>query len=274
MDQDDKNKQAEPEDLFQRLIDEAPDAQEEPAAQAEVVPTGVSLPASNPNQPTMSSLQIAEITGKPHNDVLKDIRRILEEAEIDAGKFSHVYSGGNGQARPCYILPRRECDLVVSGYSVKYRLAIIDRWQELEAKQAQPYPSKILNDAAAMRGLLLGYTEQVISLQSTVSELQPKADSLERIARAEGEMCISNAAKVLQVPPRKFFKWLKQNNWIFRRGKEWLPYQAREAQGVLDCKITTVYRGDGSERTCYQTLVTSKGIARLAEIFERKGFEV
>ncbi len=71
---------------------------------------------------TMSSLDIAELTGKDHADVLKDIRRVLEEDGTDAGRFSGVYLGGNGQERPCYHLPRFECDLVVSGYSVKYRI--------------------------------------------------------------------------------------------------------------------------------------------------------
>ena len=83
----------------------------------------------------MSSLEIAELTGKPHNDVLKDIRRILAEVEIDQGIFSQVYRAGNGQNQPCFNLPRRECDLIIAGYSAKYRLKIIDRWQELETKQ-------------------------------------------------------------------------------------------------------------------------------------------
>ena len=83
----------------------------------------------------MSSLEIAKLTGKTHNNVLKDIRRILDEAEIDAVRFDSVYLGGNGQERACYSLPRLECDLVVSGYSAKYRMAIIKRWQEQKASK-------------------------------------------------------------------------------------------------------------------------------------------
>ena len=49
---------------------------------------------------TMSSLEIAELTNKPHNDVLKDIRRIFAEVEIDQGLFSQVYRAGNGQMQP------------------------------------------------------------------------------------------------------------------------------------------------------------------------------
>jgi len=82
---------------------------------------------------TMSSLEIAKLTGKRHSDVLIDIRRILEEVEIRTTDFSAVYLSEQNKELPCFNLPRRECDLVISGYSVKYRLAIIDRWHELEA---------------------------------------------------------------------------------------------------------------------------------------------
>ena len=80
-------------------------------------------------------LEIAKLTGKDHYNVMKDIRRILDEAEIDAVRFDSVYLGGNGQERACYSLPRLECDLVVSGYSAKYRMAIIKRWQEQKASK-------------------------------------------------------------------------------------------------------------------------------------------
>lgn len=246
-------------DDFQRLIDAAPDES----------PSEVTIPPTFGGCPTMSSLQIAEITGKNHADILRDIRNTLEQAEIDESKFASVYSGGNGQARPCYILPRRECDLVVSGYSVKYRLAIIDRWQELEAKQSSRDPMEILSDPASMRALLLGYSDKVLALQTTVSELTPMAEALAKISRSEGNRCISTAAKALQMRPSELFQWLSANNWIYRRGKEWMPYGAREAQGVLYCKIATFSRTDGTERICYQTLVTPKGLCKLAEILSQ-----
>lgn len=88
--------------------------------------------------PTMSSLEIAELTGKRHSDVMIDIRRILEEAEIDSTEFSAQYKDTSGKSNPCYHLPRFECDLVITGYSVKYRAAIIKRWHELEVQVRLP----------------------------------------------------------------------------------------------------------------------------------------
>ena len=65
---------------------------------------------------TMTSLQIAEITGKPHNDVLKAIRA-MEPAwvKVNGGNFSHVeYKDAKGEMHPMYALTKNEC-LYVGG---------------------------------------------------------------------------------------------------------------------------------------------------------------
>ena len=89
---------------------------------------------------TMSSLDIADLTGKKHGHVKRDIENTLQEAGIDASKFGCIYKDAKNREQTYYELPRRECDLVVSGYSVPYRLAIIDRWYELESKNGLQLP--------------------------------------------------------------------------------------------------------------------------------------
>ncbi|CAO4150224.1 Rha family transcriptional regulator [Methylorubrum thiocyanatum] len=99
-------------------------------------------------QPTMSSLEIAERTGKEHFNVMRDARNMLEalglsRAEI-AFRFEGYYVASNGKQNPCFNLPKRECLILVSGYSVELRAAIIDRWQELEQAQAPRIPTQTL----------------------------------------------------------------------------------------------------------------------------------
>ena len=84
---------------------------------------------------TMSSLEISKLTTKAHDKVVKDIIRILAEVNIDSTVFRDTYLDSYSRERICYNLPKRECDLVVSGYSAKYRLTIIDRWQQLEQER-------------------------------------------------------------------------------------------------------------------------------------------
>ena len=60
---------------------------------------------------------------------MADIKRILAEVEIDSLVFQSIYKDSMKRQKPLFNLQRRECELVIAGYSAKYRLAIIDRWQ-------------------------------------------------------------------------------------------------------------------------------------------------
>ena len=88
--------------------------------------------------PTISSQEIAALTGKRHDNVVADIKKTLGEAGITALNFQASYKDASGKKNICYQLPRFECDLVVSGYSFPYRAMIIRRWHELEAEKAKP----------------------------------------------------------------------------------------------------------------------------------------
>ena len=98
----------------------------------------IALLATQSPELTMSSLEIAALTGKEHRNVLRDIRTMLEELEITALSFERSYKDSTGRSLPCFNLPKRECMILVSGYSIKLRAAIIDRWQELEDAQRAP----------------------------------------------------------------------------------------------------------------------------------------
>ena len=87
----------------------------------------------------MSSLEIAQRTGKRHDNVLADIKKMLEELYPEGGalKFQGSYLTEQNKPQPCFNLPKRECIILASGYSVNLRASIIDRWQELEDAEAQ-----------------------------------------------------------------------------------------------------------------------------------------
>lgn len=80
----------------------------------------------------MSSREIAELTGKRHDHVMRDIKVMLDDLGINGPKFGGVYRDAKGEQRPCFNLPKRETMVLVSGYPVVLRARIIDRWMELE----------------------------------------------------------------------------------------------------------------------------------------------
>ena len=79
----------------------------------------------------MSTREIAELTGKRHDHVMRDIKVMLDDLGINGPKFGGVYIDAKGETRPCFFLPKRETMILVSGYSVALRARIVDRWMEL-----------------------------------------------------------------------------------------------------------------------------------------------
>ncbi len=105
----------------------------------------VTVDVNNLDEVGITSLQIAEETGKDHGNVLKDIRRMLEGLEIDAVRFNSIYKDAYNRDKPMFVLPRREAMILASGYNVKLRAAIIDKLDELEKMKAPALPMNYLD---------------------------------------------------------------------------------------------------------------------------------
>lgn len=232
----------------------------------------IPLPGSEPL--TMSSREIAELVEKRHDHVMRDIKKMLEELGEPSPKFggtSTVQQPNGGEREvPCFHLPKDLTLTLVAGYNVVLRKRIIDRWLELESAERAAPPQINLNDPAQLRSLLLTYSEKQEALERRVAELLPSEQALNRLAKADGSLCITDAAKALQMRPKDLFNWLRENGWIYKRpGSAYhLGYHSKIAAGLLEHKITTVHRSDGSEKVTEQVRITPKGLAKLAQIIK------
>lgn len=220
---------------------------------------------------TMSSREIAELCEKRHDHVMRDIRDMLVQLHGKEGipRFGNTYlNAQNGQIYPSFALPKRETLLLVSGYRLDIRAKIIDRWQQLEA-DATIDIAVALSNPANLRKLLLDNVEKVLALQGEVEEMRPQVQALERIAISEGSLCITDAAKTLQVQPKALFRFLDAYSWTYARQGDGtrIAYQAKLQSGLLEHKTMVVTRSDGFEKTTTQVRVTPKGLTRLAKEF-------
>lgn len=215
----------------------------------------------------MSTREIAQLTGKSHDNVLRDARRLAAEGVLKSEETPYTHPQ-NGQSYPEFLLSQRDTLVLVSGYNAQLRARTIDRWQELEARvlgQVQ-IPQTF---AEALR-LAADQAEQNLQLQQVIQKQVPKVAAIQRLAAACGAICITDAAKQLQVAPSKLFDLLEQNRWIFRRkgSKRWIAYQPRITSGLMKHKVTALKPDPetGIERAAFDPLVTPKGLARLAEL--------
>ena len=87
----------------------------------------------------MTSLDIAELCGKPHNDILKAIRKMeLAWVKINGGKFSLVeYKDSKGELRPCYSLSKTETLYIATKFKDDMRAKLVLRWEELERERLE-----------------------------------------------------------------------------------------------------------------------------------------
>ena len=142
---------------------------------------------------------------------------------------------------------------------------------ECERIAREPKPvdvHEVLNDPSAMRGLLLSYTEKVLVLEEKNKELTADSEALNRIAKAEGSLCITDAAKTLQIRPKNLFTWLQRHGWIYKRigCAHYCAYQDKLNRGLMEHKSTTVLRSDGTEKVTPQARVTPEGLEKLAKL--------
>ena len=115
------------------------------------------MQTTNFRQQTMTSLEIAELTGKQHNDLMKAIRKMEPAWEkVSQGKFAQssrmvVQPNGGVREFPCYVLTKTECLYIATKFNDAARAKLVLRWQELELQEQQrqqqlclPEPKKIL----------------------------------------------------------------------------------------------------------------------------------
>jgi phage regulator Rha-like protein len=100
---------------------------------------------------TMSSREIAELTGKRHPDVKRDIFVMLPGLGLDASRFAHTYRDKQNRQQVEIKLLKRETLILVSGYSVALRARIVDPWMELEERAVTPALPDFSNPAMAAR---------------------------------------------------------------------------------------------------------------------------
>lgn len=142
----------------------------------------------------------------------------------------------------------------------------------IRAYDAMVTAPPVLNPANLSRLQLIELAMQAeqerLVIEAKLAIAAPKAEALDRIAAADGSLCLTDAAKELQVRPKDLIGYLSSHNWIYRRvgGASWIAYQDRIQAGVLEHKSVVLIDSEGRERIRDQVRVTANGLARLSEL--------
>lgn len=220
--------------------------------------------ANNSNSLKMTSREIAEITGKRHDNVMRDIRNMEPAWEkVNALKFELVeYVDKKGEKRLEYQLDKREVLYVATKWNDEIRARIILRWEELEnnLNGNQNVISLPQNYEEALEHLLI----QVRENKKLIAEnkvLQPKADFYDAVAQSEDTIDVGQVAKVLAIKGygrNNMFKFLREQNVLMHNNQ---PYQKYIDNGCFK-QIETQWYDRKAEMTHIglKTVVYQKGL--------------
>lgn len=215
------------------------------------------------NKQTISSREIAELTGKRHSDILEAIRNMESAWEkINERKFSLVnYKDAKGEMRPEYRLNKTECLYVATKFNDEARAKLILRWEELELEKQNQIPQSF------SEALKLAY-EQSLKIEEQQKQLEaqaPKVLFTEAVMGSSSSCLIGELAKIItqngyQIGEKRLFKWLRENHYLGTKGERYnIPNQQYIEQGLFELKKGTRSGNNGVMHTTITTKVTGKG---------------
>lgn len=219
----------------------------------------------------MSSLEIAELTGKQHAHIMRDIRTLLDQG-VNESNFGLVdYIDKKGEKRSMYKLTKKGSLILASGYNAVLREAIINRWEELETGQATPFYQKIPT-AKELALMVIQAEEEKERLmlenkaQQEVIEAQKPAVVFTSAVQAAVNSClVGELAKILrqngiEIGERRLFQWLRDNKYLGSHGERYnIPNQEYIERGYFELKKGTRSGDNGVMHTTITPKVTGKG---------------
>lgn len=187
----------------------------------------------------VDSRQVAEVVGKRHADLLRDIDRfykvLTQNAKLRSDDFfiKSSYKAGTGKNYVYYLCTKKGCDMVANKLTgekgVLFTAEYINRFDEMEKQLANPYLAQIPKD---LPSALIAYAQALKEknealkaneiLQKQIETDKPKVKLAEAIETSNNSISIGDLAKILKqsginIGQNRLMKWLRDNGFLIKR---------------------------------------------------------
>ena len=222
----------------------------------------------NAAEQRMTSLEIAELAGKQHKNVMQAIRNMEPAWEKVTGlKFqlcekSYLLANGVTKKQPFYQLTKTECLYIATKFNDEARARLVLRWQELEMDQREALEwerwkarwSQIERPKGSIA--LLGCTEEEI-LDEADDIIGEELDELNQ--RSDDCYTPSEIGKPFGLEGRDLNSFLCDQGIIQWAKGQWMPTRKFMNQGLTENRSVVIHGRNGRRRTVSRLVWTAKG---------------
>ena len=185
----------------------------------------------------MTSLEIAELTGKQHKNVMQAIRNMEPAWEkVNGLKFQLVeYRDQKGELRPCYQLTKTECLYIATKFNDEARAKLVLRWEELEMEDIRRKMSEVR---------CLPEPKEILRLADEII-----GEGLRMVNEpAEDTLTATQVAKTFNMDVRDFNAVLEDLGIQYRRGGHWNIAEELEGRGYTALRTHVGYSLKGVKK--------------------------
>lgn len=215
----------------------------------------------------LDSREVAEMVGKEHKNIIRDIRgyvKELSELKIEPTDFftESEYTDKSNRKKPCYLVTKKGCEFIAHKLTgvkgTEFTAKYINRFHEMEGIIQDHIPK-----GKELLALAVLEAQKTIEEQNAqISEMKPKAIFADAVSASDSSILIRDLAKILRqngvkIGERRFYNWLRENGYICKNGTS--PTQRAMELGLFETVIRTIERGNGLPIETKTTRVTGKG---------------
>ena len=222
-------------------------------------------------QKHIDSREVAEMVGKAHDKLLRDIRNYIEQlslAKIGQSDFfiASTYKNERGKEYPCYLVTKKGCEFIAHKLTgvkgTEFTAKYINRFHEMEGIIQDHIPQ-----GKELLALAVLEAQKTIEEQTAqIKEMKPHAILEQAITTANTSILVGDMAKILRqngvnIGGRRFFECLREKGYLIKRkGTDWnMPTQRSVEQGLFEVKESVYIDGNGCNQITRTPKVTGKG---------------
>ena len=237
------------------------------------------IQSSNGNDVT-TSLIVAQVFGKEHKNVLRDIESLSCSEDFNRLNFERItYKDARNREQTAYEMTKDGFSFLVMGYTGakagEFKERFINEFNKREAllknddyilmRSQQILQKRVENLQAENKRL-----EQQNALQEEqLRQAAPKVQYVDNVLQSVNTYTSTQIAKEVGMDAAKFHKALKERKVMFYQSGTWMLTAKYQGKGYTKMRTHQFTRNDGSIGTSSYTVFTEKGRAMVHSIFAK-----